>query len=43
MCAKIYINGKLVDEQDAKISVYDHGLLYGDGVFGGMGRVSFFG
>ena len=36
MCAKIYINGKLVDEQDAKISVYDHGLLYGDGVFEGI-------
>ena len=36
MCAKIYINGELVDEQDAKISVYDHGLLYGDGVFEGI-------
>lgn len=36
MCAKIYLNGELVDEQDAKISVYDHGLLYGDGVFEGI-------
>jgi branched-chain amino acid aminotransferase len=33
---RIYLNGKLVDKADAKISVYDHGLLYGDGVFEGM-------
>ncbi|HVC97664.1 MAG TPA: branched-chain-amino-acid transaminase [Pirellulales bacterium] len=33
---KIYINGKLYDKEDAKISVYDHGLLYGDGVFEGI-------
>ena len=33
---KVYINGKLYDKEDAKISVYDHGLLYGDGVFEGM-------
>ena len=33
---KIYLSGKLVDEQDAKISVFDHGLLYGDGVFEGI-------
>jgi len=33
---KIYINGKLIDEKDAKISVFDHGLLYGDGVFEGI-------
>jgi branched-chain amino acid aminotransferase len=33
---KIYINGKLFDKDDAKISVYDHGLLYGDGVFEGI-------
>ncbi|MDD5005261.1 MAG: branched-chain-amino-acid transaminase [Candidatus Omnitrophica bacterium] len=33
---KIYLNGKLVDKEDAKISVYDHGLLYGDGVFEGI-------
>ena len=30
------MNGKLVDKQDAKVSVYDHGLLYGDGVFEGI-------
>src|SRR5262245_2623434 len=33
---RIYINGKLFDKADAKISVYDHGLLYGDGVFEGI-------
>lgn len=33
---KIYINGKLFDKADAKVSVYDHGLLYGDGVFEGI-------
>src|SRR5271165_5674025 len=36
MTAKVYINGKLFDKADAKISVYDHGLLYGDGVFEGI-------
>ncbi len=36
MSLKIYINGKLYDKEDAKVSVYDHGLLYGDGVFEGM-------
>jgi branched-chain amino acid aminotransferase len=33
---KIYINGKYYDEKDAKVSVFDHGLLYGDGVFEGI-------
>jgi branched-chain amino acid aminotransferase len=33
---KVYIGGKLYDKADAKISVYDHGLLYGDGVFEGI-------
>ena len=36
MSLKVYINGTLYDKEDAKISVYDHGLLYGDGVFEGM-------
>ena len=36
MPLKIYINGKLYDREDAKISVFDHGLLYGDGVFEGI-------
>ena len=36
MSLKIYINGRLLDKEDAKISVYDHGLLYGDGVFEGL-------
>jgi branched-chain amino acid aminotransferase len=33
---KIYIDGKYYDQRDAKISVFDHGLLYGDGVFEGI-------
>ena len=33
---RVWINGKLFDKSDAKISVYDHGLLYGDGVFEGI-------
>jgi len=33
---KVYIDGKFYDKKDAKISVYDHGLLYGDGVFEGI-------
>ncbi|MCR9119516.1 MAG: aminotransferase class IV, partial [bacterium] len=36
MSLKVFINGRLFDKEDAKISVYDHGLLYGDGVFEGM-------
>ncbi|HNX81516.1 MAG TPA: branched-chain-amino-acid transaminase [Candidatus Omnitrophota bacterium] len=33
---KIYMNGKFCDKEDAKVSVFDHGLLYGDGVFEGI-------
>ncbi len=33
---KIYIDGKFYPKSEAKISVYDHGLLYGDGVFEGI-------
>ena len=33
---KIYIDGKFYDEKNAKVSVFDHGLLYGDGVFEGI-------
>jgi branched-chain amino acid aminotransferase len=36
MALKVWLNGKLVDEADARISVFDHGLLYGDGVFEGI-------
>lgn len=36
MGLKIYINGQILPEEDAKISVFDHGLLYGDGVFEGI-------
>jgi len=32
----VYIDGKLFEENEAKISVFDHGLLYGDGVFEGI-------
>jgi len=32
----IYFNGKFVKKQDARTSVYDHGFLYGDGVFEGI-------
>lgn len=33
---KVYIDGKFYDEKNAKISVFDHGLLYGDGIFEGI-------
>lgn len=33
---KVFISGKLIDEDQANISVFDHGLLYGDGVFEGI-------
>jgi len=33
---KVWLNGGLVDNEDAKLSVYDHGTLYGDGVFEGI-------
>ena len=36
MSFKVYVAGKLFDKEDAKVSVYDHGLLYGDGVFEGI-------
>ena len=36
MAPKVYINGALFDKADAKVSVFDHGLLYGDGVFEGI-------
>lgn len=32
----IYLNGEFVDEDEARVSVFDHGLLYGDGVFEGI-------
>src|ERR1051326_9469175 len=34
--SKIYIDGKFLAEEDAKVSVFDHGLLYGDGIFEGI-------
>src|SRR5256714_5754197 len=34
--SQIYIDGKFYSEADAKISVFDHGLLYGDGIFEGI-------
>src|SRR5688500_6779611 len=33
---KVYLDGTFVDSADAKVSVFDHGLLYGDGVFEGI-------
>jgi len=36
MALKIWLDHGLVDEADAKVSVFDHGLLYGDGVFEGI-------
>ncbi|HIJ52391.1 MAG TPA: branched-chain-amino-acid transaminase [Planctomycetes bacterium] len=36
MGLKVWLDNKLVDEADARISVFDHGLLYGDGVFEGI-------
>lgn len=33
---KVWLNGNLVDRSEAKLSVYDHGTLYGDGVFEGI-------
>lgn len=36
MSLKIWLDGKLVEQEEAKISVFDHGLLYGDGVFEGI-------
>ena len=34
--SKIWIDGKIVDSSEAKVSVFDHGLLYGDGCFEGI-------
>jgi len=36
MGLKIYLDGSFVEEQDAKVSVFDHGFLYGDGIFEGI-------
>ena len=36
MSRVVYLNGELVPEEDARVSVYDHGLLYGDGAFEGI-------
>ena len=33
---KVWLDGKLVDQDDARLSVFDHGTLYGDGVFEGI-------
>jgi branched-chain amino acid aminotransferase len=36
MSLKIFLDGELVPQEEAKVSVFDHGLLYGDGVFEGI-------
>src|SRR5580658_8136686 len=33
---KVFLDGRFVDEAEAKVSVFDHGLLYGDGIFEGI-------
>lgn len=33
---KVFLDGQFVESEDAKISVFDHGLLYGDGIFEGI-------
>ena len=32
----VWIDGRLVDKNDARVSVFDHGFLYGDGVWEGL-------
>lgn len=36
MSPKVWIDGKITDPRDAKVNVYDHGFLYGDGIFEGI-------
>ena len=36
MSQTIYLNGEFVSKENAKVSVYDHGFLYGDGIFEGI-------
>ncbi|MBM7645603.1 hypothetical protein JOD45_001821 [Scopulibacillus daqui] len=36
MSSKIFINGNFVNKDEATINVFDHGLLYGDGIYEGM-------
>ena len=36
MSRQVYLAGKLVPQEQATVSVFDHGLLYGDGVFEGI-------
>ncbi|MFW5988559.1 MAG: aminotransferase class IV, partial [bacterium] len=36
MSRNIYLNGEIVPEDQAKVSVFDHGYLYGDGIFEGI-------
>lgn len=36
MAVQVYVDGQYFDEDDARISVFDHGFLYGDGVFEGI-------
>ncbi|WAH38181.1 branched-chain-amino-acid transaminase [Alicyclobacillus dauci] len=36
MASQIFLDGEFVDRENAKLSVFDHGLLYGDGIFEGI-------
>ncbi len=33
---KVWLNGDLISAADAKLSIFEHGLLYGDGIFEGL-------
>jgi len=33
MAATVYVNGRITSEADAVVSVFDHGFLYGEGVY----------
>jgi len=33
---QVYVDGQFVPAEDARISVFDHGFLYGDGIFEGI-------
>lgn len=35
----VYVNGEFVESEKAAVSVFDHGVLYGDGVFEGIARL----
>lgn len=40
MALKIFLNGRIISQSEAAVSVFDHGVLYGDGVFEGIRQYS---